>query len=97
MHNCRRNLFQPSFFLFLHFIGNHEELGRLVSSIFSLPRESVCRFHQPAIMGRSGSCDSSKAFSKPTDIRPTIRSVGRTWYTPLVGPMLEDNLSKRCS
>ncbi len=47
--------------------------------------------------GQSGSCDSSKAFSKPTDIRPTIRSVGRTWYTPLVGPMLEDNLSKRCS
>jgi len=36
-------------------------------------------------MDRSDSWDSSKAFSKPTAIRPTIRSVGREWYMRLVG------------
>src|SRR5271166_1442249 len=48
-------------------------------------------------MGRSGSWDSSKAFSKLTAIRPTIRSAGREWYMPLVGPMLEDSFSRRCN
>jgi hypothetical protein len=48
-------------------------------------------------MDRSSSWDSSKAFSKLTDIPPTIRSAGREWYTPLVGLMLEDSFSRRCS
>ena len=45
-----------------------------------------CGIHFPA-----------KAFSKPTDIRRTTKSVGRGWYTLLVGLMPEDNFSKRCS
>src|SRR5271166_6555864 len=48
-------------------------------------------------MGRSGFWDSSKAFSKLTAIRPTIRSAGREWYMRLVGPMLEDSFSRRYS
>src|SRR5208337_4462915 len=48
-------------------------------------------------MVRSGSWDSSKAFSKLTAIPRTIRSAGREWYMPLVGPMLEDSFSRRCS
>ena len=41
--------------------------------------------------------DSSKAFSKRTAMRPTIRSAGREWCMPLVGLMLEDSFSRRCS
>ncbi len=41
--------------------------------------------------------DSSKAFSKPMDTRLMTRSAGQTWYMPLVGLMLEDSFSRRCS
>src|SRR5579864_7906777 len=33
-------------------------------------------------MGRSGSWDSSKAFSKPTAMQRMTKSVGREWYMP---------------
>jgi hypothetical protein len=48
-------------------------------------------------MGRSGSWDSSKAFSKPTAMQGMTKSVGREWYMPLVGLMQEDSFSKQCS
>ena len=48
-------------------------------------------------MDQSGFWDSSKAFSKPTDIRRMIRSVGREWYMPLVRLMREGSFSRRCS
>ena len=48
-------------------------------------------------MDRSGSWDSSKAFCKLTDTRLMTRSAGREWYMPLVGLMLEDSFSRRCS
>jgi transposase len=47
--------------------------------------------------GRSGSWDSSKAFSKPTGMRHMTRSVGQEWYMPLVGLIPEDSFSKQCS
>jgi len=47
--------------------------------------------------GRSGSWDSSKAFSKPTAMQRMTKSVGREWYMPLVGLMQEDRFSRRCS
>ena len=46
---------------------------------------------------RSGSWDSSKAFSKRMDTRLMTRLAGREWYTPLVGLMQEDSFSKQCS
>ena len=48
-------------------------------------------------MDRSGSWDSSKAFSKPMDTRLMTRLVGREWYMLLVGLMQEGNFSKRCN
>jgi transposase len=48
-------------------------------------------------MGRSGSWDSSKAFSKPTAMQRMTKSVGREWYMPLVGLMQEDSFSKQCN
>src|ERR1700674_436786 len=45
-------------------------------------------------MGRSGSWDSSKAFSKPTAMQRMTKSVGREWCMPLAGLMQEDSFSK---
>jgi len=47
--------------------------------------------------GRSGSSNSSKAFSKPTAMQPTTKSAGQEWYMPLVGLMPEDSFLRRCS
>jgi hypothetical protein len=48
-------------------------------------------------IGRSGFWDSLKAFSKPTAMQRTTKSVDQEWYTPLVGRMRGDSFSKRCS
>jgi hypothetical protein len=49
------------------------------------------------LQGRSGSWDSSKAFSKPTAMQRMTKSVGREWYMPLDGLMQEDSFSKQCN
>jgi transposase len=64
-----------------------------------VPEEAWCSISAwvADAMGRSGSWDSSKAFSKPTAMRRMTKSVGREWYMPLAGPMQEDSFSRRCS
>ena len=63
------------------------------------PEEAWCSTSAWVVdaMGQSIFWDSSKAFCKLTVIRPTIRPVGREWSMPLVGLMLEDSFSRRCS
>jgi transposase len=79
--------------------GPGEEPSSPIHGSTADPKEAWCSTSVWAVdaMDRSGSWDSSKAFSKLTAIRPTIRSAGREWCTPLVGLMLEGSFLRRCS
>jgi hypothetical protein len=48
-------------------------------------------------MDRSGSWDSSKAFSKPMAMQRMTKSAGQEWCMQRVGRMQEDSFSRRCS